>query len=84
MTPFDEEIRETQMWIESPRFERTTRLYTARQVVEQRHPVVERFSGVAWRLGHAGKYRPRSGSDPQSHDSRYGARNSRATSPRAR
>ncbi len=33
MEPFDEEVRETQEWFESPRFAGLTRLYAARQVV---------------------------------------------------
>ena len=35
-TPFDEEVAATQSYIDSPRFDGITRLYTARQVVEQR------------------------------------------------
>ncbi|WP_420640350.1 isocitrate lyase ICL2 [Candidatus Poriferisocius sp.] len=33
---FDAEVRSTQAWMASPRFEGVTRLYSARQVVEQR------------------------------------------------
>ena len=33
---FDAEVRSTQSWMASPRFEGITRLYSARQVVEQR------------------------------------------------
>jgi len=33
---FDDEVRETRKWLESPRFAGITRLYSARQVVEQR------------------------------------------------
>jgi isocitrate lyase len=36
MTSFDSEIAETARWFASPRFEGITRLYSARQVVEQR------------------------------------------------
>lgn len=36
MTSFEEQVRTTQEWFDSPRFEGTTRLYSARQVVEQR------------------------------------------------
>jgi isocitrate lyase len=36
MTPFDSEIAETARWFASPRFDGITRLYSARQVVEQR------------------------------------------------
>ncbi len=35
-SPFDREVAETQRYFDSPRFEGITRLYTARQVVEQR------------------------------------------------
>jgi len=36
MTPFELEVSETQKWFDGPRFAGITRLYTARQVVEQR------------------------------------------------
>jgi isocitrate lyase len=36
MTSFDEEVAATQEWFDSPRFQGITRLYSARQVVEQR------------------------------------------------
>jgi len=36
MRSFEQEIHETQEWFDSPRFEGIVRLYTARQVVEQR------------------------------------------------
>jgi isocitrate lyase len=36
MTPFDQEVLDTQKWFDSPRFEGILRLYSARQVVEQR------------------------------------------------
>ena len=36
MRSFEEEISATQQWFDSPRFEGIVRLYTARQVVEQR------------------------------------------------
>jgi isocitrate/methylisocitrate lyase len=36
MTSFEQEVAETQKWFDSPRFAGITRLYTARQVVEQR------------------------------------------------
>src|SRR5262245_60587026 len=36
MTPFEREVRETQEWFGSPRFRDTLRVYSARQVVEQR------------------------------------------------
>src|SRR5690606_13768788 len=35
-TPFEREVAETQKYFDSPRFDGITRLYTARQVVEQR------------------------------------------------
>jgi isocitrate lyase len=35
-SPFEREVTETQRYFDSPRFEGITRLYTARQVVEQR------------------------------------------------
>jgi Isocitrate lyase len=36
MRSFEQEINETQEWFDSPRFAGIVRLYTARQVVEQR------------------------------------------------
>jgi isocitrate lyase len=36
MTPFDQEVLDTQKYFDSPRFEGILRLYSARQVVEQR------------------------------------------------
>ncbi len=36
MTSFDEDVAATQEWFDSPRFRGITRLYSARQVVEQR------------------------------------------------
>jgi isocitrate lyase len=36
MTPFDQEVLDTRKWFDSPRFEGILRLYSARQVVEQR------------------------------------------------
>ena len=36
MRPFEQEINQTQEWFDSPRFAGIVRLYTARQVVEQR------------------------------------------------
>jgi isocitrate lyase len=36
MTSFDSEVSQTARWCDSPRFEGITRLYSARQVVEQR------------------------------------------------
>ena len=36
MTSFEQEVRETQAWFDSPRFAGLVRLYSARQVIEQR------------------------------------------------
>jgi len=36
ISPFEREVRETQEWFASPRFTGITRLYTAREVVQQR------------------------------------------------
>ncbi|MCB9788555.1 MAG: isocitrate lyase family protein [Deltaproteobacteria bacterium] len=36
MSSFDQDVTRTQAWLDSPRFKGITRLYTARQVVEQR------------------------------------------------
>ncbi len=44
MTPFEQEVAETQKWFESPRFAGTTRLYTARQVVEQRGTIAHDYT----------------------------------------
>ncbi len=44
MTSFEQEVAETQKWFESPRFEGTTRLYTARQVVEQRGTIASDYT----------------------------------------
>src|SRR5690242_8611707 len=44
MTPFEQEVAETQSWFESPRFAGTTRLYTARQVVEQRGTIAHDYT----------------------------------------
>jgi isocitrate lyase len=44
MTPFDEEIRATQKWFDSPRFAGMTRLYSARQVVEQRGTIANDYT----------------------------------------
>src|SRR5215210_4410240 len=38
--PFEEEVAATRRWMDSDRFADTTRLYTARQVVEQRGSVL--------------------------------------------
>jgi len=43
-SPFDEEVRETQAWFESPRFEGITRLYSARQVVAPRGTIPQDYT----------------------------------------
>ena len=40
MGSFEDEVEATRCWMESERFAETTRLYTARQVVEQRGTVL--------------------------------------------
>ena len=42
-SPFEEEVADTQRWFESSRFRSITRLYTARQVVEQRGTIAARL-----------------------------------------
>ncbi len=44
MNSFEQEVAETQRWFESPRFAGITRLYTARQVVEQRGTIAHDFT----------------------------------------
>jgi isocitrate lyase len=44
MTTFEEQIAETQKWFDSPRFEGIIRLYTARQVVEQRGTIAHDYT----------------------------------------
>jgi isocitrate lyase len=44
MTSFEQEVAETQKWFDSPRFAGTTRLYTARQVVEQRGTIAHDYT----------------------------------------
>ncbi len=44
MTPFDEEIIATEKWFDSPRFAGLTRLYSARQVVEQRGTIANDYT----------------------------------------
>ncbi|MEX0676849.1 MAG: isocitrate lyase ICL2 [Pirellulales bacterium] len=43
MSPFDDEVAETKKWFESSRFSGITRLYSARQVVEQRGTIPNAF-----------------------------------------
>ncbi|HVA85676.1 MAG TPA: isocitrate lyase ICL2 [Candidatus Saccharimonadales bacterium] len=44
MTPFDQEVLATQEWFDSPRFAGITRLYSARQVVEQRGTIANDYT----------------------------------------
>ncbi len=43
-SPFDEEVRKTQAWFESARFEGITRLYSARQVVAPRGTIPQDYT----------------------------------------
>jgi isocitrate lyase len=43
-TPFDRDVAETQEWFDSPRFAGITRLYSARQVVEQRGTIARDYT----------------------------------------
>ena len=44
MEPFEQDVMETKQWFENPRFQEITRLYSARQVVEQRGTIHRDFS----------------------------------------
>lgn len=44
MTPFEQEVLATQEWFDSPRFAGLRRLYTARQVVEQRGTIAQDYT----------------------------------------
>ena len=44
MTSFEQEVAETRKWFEGPRFAGMTRLYTARQVVEQRGTIAHDYT----------------------------------------
>jgi isocitrate lyase len=44
MSSFDEEVAATQRWFDSPRFHGITRLYSARQVVEQRGTIAHDYT----------------------------------------
>ncbi|MGE5232687.1 MAG: isocitrate lyase ICL2 [Acidobacteriota bacterium] len=44
MTAFDDDIAATEQWFKSPRFAGTTRLYSARQVVEQRGTIAHDYT----------------------------------------
>ncbi len=43
-TPFEDEVAATQAWFDSPRFRGILRLYTARQVVEQRGTIAHDYT----------------------------------------
>ena len=43
-TPFDEDVTATQRYFDSPRFEGIVRLYTARQVAEQRGTIATEYT----------------------------------------
>ena len=47
ISPFEREVRETQAWFGSPRFAGITRLYTAREVVEQRGTIRNDYAVAA-------------------------------------
>src|SRR5262249_38140879 len=44
MNVFEQAVADTQKWFESPRFAETTRLYSARQVVEQRGTIAHDYT----------------------------------------
>ncbi len=44
MNPFEAEVQSTQKWMSSPRFDGLIRLYSARQVVEQRGSIPQDYS----------------------------------------
>ena len=44
LSPFEREVAATQAWFDSPRFRGITRLYSARQVVEQRGTIAEDYT----------------------------------------
>ena len=44
MNTFDQEVAETSRWFDSPRFEGIIRLYTARQIVEQRGTIANDYT----------------------------------------
>ncbi len=44
MGVFEQQVRETEQWFSSPRFQGITRLYSARQVVEQRGTIQQDYS----------------------------------------
>ena len=44
MHPFNQEIHDTQAWFDGPRFDEITRLYSARQVVEQRGTIRNEYT----------------------------------------
>ncbi|MGZ5434360.1 MAG: isocitrate lyase ICL2, partial [Thermoanaerobaculia bacterium] len=44
MSTFEQQVAETQKWFESPRFEGILRLYSARQIVEQRGTIANDYT----------------------------------------
>ena len=44
MSNFDKDVAETRKWLESERFKGITRLYSARQVVEQRGTIAHDYT----------------------------------------
>ena len=56
MTSFEQDVAATQPYFDSPRFEGITRLYSARQVVEQRGTIPHRLHRGA--RGRGGLLRP--------------------------
>ncbi len=44
MSTFDEQIEPTERWFDSPRFAGITRLYSPRQVVEQRGTIADDYT----------------------------------------
>ena len=44
MHPFNQEIHDTQAWFDGSRFDEITRLYSARQVVEQRGTIRNEYT----------------------------------------
>jgi isocitrate lyase len=49
MSSFDEQVAETQNWLESPRFRGITRLDSARQVAQQRGKIDNAYTRQIWR-----------------------------------
>jgi isocitrate lyase len=57
LTPFEQDVAATQRYFDSPRFEGIIRLYTARQVVEQRGTIPADYT-VARETAEAFYFRP--------------------------